>query len=90
MTDIIRMEVWIHSNAETSAPDSVDVFNIDGKVHMQWFHEVFEKNNDCELAEQFFTHLKNLDDCAWFNVKAMQEDGSGITEHYIEVVGLVE
>lgn len=84
----VMLHVWIHSNAETGKPDSIDVFEIAGKVHMAWFTEALEDNNGPELAEQFHEHLQKLDDSAWFIVRMCQENATGIIEHYAEVVAL--
>ncbi len=82
----VMLNVWIHSNPETGKPDSVDVLEIDGHIDMNWFCYVFYDNNDESLAEQFYEHLKSVDNSAWFHVKHHTEDAP---ESRIEVLGLV-
>ena len=44
MQDIVMLHVWIHSNAETGKPDSIDVFEVNAALmHMGWFTEA----DDC-------------------------------------------
>jgi hypothetical protein len=65
------------------------VFDIDGRINMQWLHDVFELNNDEELAEQFYDHLKGVDNSAWFYVMPLIEDATGTAEYHLEITGLV-
>ena len=88
--ECVLLEVWIHGNAETGSPDSVEVFQVDGKLNMAWFGEVFEDNNGPELADQFYEHLGKVNDFAWFNVSQETEDATGTPEHYAVVKGLAK
>lgn len=90
LKNIVLLHVWIHSNATTGKPDSVDVFEVNGRMHFQWFVEAMEDNNGPELAEEFYKHLKRLDDSAWFIVRMETETAMGTPEHYAEVLGVIE
>ncbi len=82
------LHVWIHSNAETGKPHSIDVFEIAGKVHMGWYTEALEDNNDSDLADAFYEHLKKVDDSGWFLVAMETEPAGELPEHYARVVAL--
>ena len=88
---VVMLHVWIHSNAETGKPDSIDVFEIAGKVHMRWYAEALEDNNGSDLADAFYEHLQKVDDSGWFLVAMETETETAVEppEHYARVVALI-
>lgn len=86
--DIVMLNVWIHSDADTGEPASVDVFDVCGKMNLAWFSEAMEDNDGPELAEQFYEHLGRTEDFAWFFVRMDTENGLGPTECYATVLGI--
>lgn len=87
---VVMLHVFVHSSARTGEPLEVEVFDIDGRVNMQWFHDVFdEKNNNGELAQQFFEHMGRLDDAGWFEVRPQWETACEPPGAYVEVLRLL-
>ena len=87
----IKMHVFIHSHFETGLPLSVNVLDIDGKIHMDWFENVFTSVNDADLSKSFSEHsLQGLDAAEWYEVQPMVEVGDGFaSDWYLEVLGVV-
>ena len=92
MKDVAIFHVWVHSNADTGKPYDIDVFEICGKVHMQWFTEAMEPDTaprSEELATQFYEHLGKTEDSAWFVCRMMYETACEPPEAYVEVLGVL-
>ena len=87
------IHAWIHSHADTGKPLEVDVFEIQGHMHMGWFNKVFtlpDAASQVELAEQFHAHLGRVDDSAWFAIKCKVEDAVDQHECYPEILAVIE
>lgn len=95
MQNIVMLHVWVHGDADTGKPSSVDVFEVIGRMHFAWFTEAMEDNNGPDLAEDFYRHTGKVDVSAWFivrmstEIQSNYETGADITEHYAEVIGVV-
>ena len=71
VNNLVMMHVWIHSHHQTGKPTSIDVFEIDGRVNMNWHSEAMEpkkKDKMIELAETFYEHMQETESSAWFLV----------------------
>ena len=87
---LVMMHVWIHGHHQTGKPTSIDVFEIDGRVNMNWYSEAMEptkKDKMIELAETFYEHMQETESSAWFLV-SMESDSydEGGCFHYPEVI----
>lgn len=87
--NLVMLHVWIHSRAVTKEPHEIDVFEVNGKVHMQWFHDALEQSNQKDLAEMFYEHLGETEASAWFLCRMCTEDATGELEHYVEVLSKI-
>ena len=92
LNNMVLLHVWIHSNGKPGNPDSIDVFEVCGRVHMTWYANALEPESteaQQELAEQFYEHLGRTDDSAWFVCRMDTETGGERPEDYVTVFGVL-
>ena len=90
INNLVMLNVFVHSHAETKEPCEIGVFEISGRVHMSWFFEALEPDSTedkKELAELFYAYSCELDKSAWFLCRMCTESpDDGVYEHYVEVI----
>ena len=87
---LVMMHVFIHGHHETGKPVEINVFEVEGRMHMDWFAGAMEPedaDSRQELAEAFYEHVGDVNVGAWFLV-GMESDSydEGGCFHYPEVI----
>ena len=90
-SELVEMDIFVHSHADTGKPLSVDVFRVRGEIDFFWFDGAFtdlSEDDQRDLAEYFVTHGAILDDVTTCVVRKSVEDATDIPDFYAEFVSL--